>query len=89
MMFAMHYAHDFYVSRAKGLSGGLSFPEEDNPEYGDFCYFAYIIGTSGQTADVSFTNKAMRRVGLAHCVLAFLFNTSVLALMINIAASLF
>lgn len=89
MMFALHYAHDFYMSRAKNLAGGLDFPHDNNPDYGDFCYFAFIIGTSGQTADVSFTSKAMRRVGMVHCVLAFLFNTTVLALMINIAASLF
>jgi uncharacterized membrane protein len=37
---------------------------------------------------VCFTNKPMRRIGLVHCVLAFVFNTTVLALTINIAASL-
>lgn len=89
MMFAFHYAHDFYVSRSKGLNGGLEFPQELTPDYLDFCYLAYVIGTSGQTADVSFTNKPMRRVGMVHCVLAFLFNATVLALMINIAASFF
>lgn len=88
-MFAMHYAHDFYVSRAKNLSGGLDFPRDQEPDYVDFCYLAFVIGTSGQTADVSFTSKPLRRVGFLHCVLAFLFNTTILALMINIAASLF
>jgi uncharacterized membrane protein len=89
MMFAMHYAHDFYVSRTKNVSGGLEFPRDLEPDYLDFCYLAFVIGTSGQTADVSFTSKPLRRVGLIHCVLAFLFNTTILALMINIAASLF
>lgn len=89
MMFAMHYAHDFYSSRAKNLTGGLDFPKDPEPDYVDFCYLAFVIGTSGQTADVSFTSKQLRRVGLIHCVLAFLFNTTILALMINIAASLF
>lgn len=88
MMFALHYAHDYYVARAKNLPGGLDFPGEDKPDYGDFVYFAFVIGTSGQTADVSFTSKSMRRIGLVHCVLAFVFNTTVLALTINIAASL-
>ena len=49
---------------------------------------AVVIGTSGQTADVAFSNAAMRRIGTWHCVLSFAFNTTVLALMINIAASL-
>jgi uncharacterized membrane protein len=47
-----------------------------------------VIGTSGQTADVSFTSRPMRRVGTLHCALAYLFNTTVLALLINIGASL-
>lgn len=89
MMFALHYAHDYYVAIIDKQTGGLIFPEEDNPEYGDFLYLAFIIGTSGQTADVSFSSKPMRRVGLIHCVLAFIFNTTLLALTINIAASLF
>jgi uncharacterized membrane protein len=100
VMFALHYAHDFYAARSKSLPGGLAFPSDtkdskdentknkDEPEYGDFLYFAFVIGTSGQTADVSFTSKPMRRIGLVHCVLAFVFNTTVLALTINIAASL-
>ena len=89
MMFALHYAHDYFVNCINGKPPGLAFPEEDAPDYGDFLYFAFVIGTSGQTADVSFTSKPMRRIGLLHCVLAFLFNTTVLALTINIAASLF
>ncbi|HEX7800932.1 MAG TPA: DUF1345 domain-containing protein [Asticcacaulis sp.] len=47
-----------------------------------------MIGTSGQTADVCFASTAMRRIGLIHCVIAYLFNATVLALMINISASL-
>ncbi len=88
MMFALHYAHDFYVALAKSLPGGLDFPGEATPDYGDFLYFAFVIGTSGQTADVSITSKSLRRIVLAHCIFAFAFNTTVLALTINIAASL-
>jgi uncharacterized membrane protein len=47
-----------------------------------------VIGTSAQTADVTISSPAMRRLGLAHCVLAFFFNTAVLALSINMAAGL-
>jgi uncharacterized membrane protein len=89
MMFGLHYAHDYYLALTNGKSAGLEFPGDDAPDYGDFLYFAYVIGTSAQTADVNMTSKAMRRVGLLHCVLAFFFNTTVLALTINIAASLF
>ena len=88
LMFAMHYAHDYYLSERRGQEPGLAFPQEPQPDYWDFLYFSAVIGTSGQTADVSFTSTAMRRTGLVHCVLAYFYNTTVLALTINIAASL-
>lgn len=89
IMFALHYAHDYYAAQSQNRPKGIQFPEEERPEYGDFFYFAAIIGTSGQTADVSFTSKAMRRIGSLHCILAYLFNTTVLALLINVGAGLF
>jgi len=88
VMFALHYAHDFYVAKERGNSGGLEFPGMNAPDYSDFLYFACVIGTSGQTADVSLTSRAMRRTGLVHCVLAFFFNTTLVALTINIASGL-
>jgi len=84
VMFALHYAHDFYAAACHGRPPGLQFPE-----YGDFFYFSSVIGTSGQTADVSFVSKPLRRIGSLHCILAYLFNTTVLALLINIGASMF
>jgi uncharacterized membrane protein len=89
VMFALHYAHDYYAAIARGQSAGLQFPDDEDPNYGDFFYFAAVIGTSGQTADVAFVSKSMRRIGSVHCILSYLFNTTVLALLINIGASLF
>ncbi|HET9645102.1 MAG TPA: DUF1345 domain-containing protein [Burkholderiaceae bacterium] len=89
VMFALHYAHDYYAAACGGCPAGLAFPEDEHPEYGDFFYFAAVIGTSGQTADVSFVSKPMRRIGALHCILSYLFNTTVLALLINIGASMF
>ena len=88
-MFALHYAHDYYVSVLRCDHGGLDFPGGHPPDYGDFLYFACVIGTSGQTADVSFSSRHMRRIGTVHCVLAFFFNTTLVALTINIASGLF
>lgn len=88
VMFALHYAHDYYAAVQHGRSGGLEFPGCHSPDYGDFLYFSSIIGTSGQTADVSFSSRSMRRTGLVHCVLAFFFNTTLVALTINIASGL-
>lgn len=88
VMFALHYAHEYYAALERHLPPGLSFPDDPQPDYGDFFYFAAVIGTSGQTADVSFTSKPLRRIGALHCILAYLFNTTVIALLINIAAGL-
>jgi uncharacterized membrane protein len=89
IMFALHYAHAYYAAACHGRPVGLRFPDDEHPDYGDFFYFSAIIGTSGQTADVPFVSKSMRRIGSLHCILAYLFNTTVLAMLINIAASLF
>ena len=89
MTFALHYAHDFYAAVDQGQAGGLLFPGTHAPDYADFLYFAIVIGTSAQTADVSFSSRSMRRTGTLHCVLAFFFNTTLLAVTINIASGLF
>ena len=89
-IFALHYAHVYYDEHKGGLCEGLAFPGGDTvPDYGDFLYFSYIIGTSAQTADTDITSRHMRRIALAHCIIAFFFNTTVLALTINAAAGLF
>jgi uncharacterized membrane protein len=88
VMFAQHYAHEYYFAVSKGLDGGLDFPKTPQPDYADFLYFACIIGTSAQTADVNLTSQAMRRVCLLHCMLAFFFNTTLIALTINIGSTL-
>ncbi|HAV4297989.1 DUF1345 domain-containing protein [Acinetobacter baumannii] len=86
-VFALHYAHDFYMALSRNEeNGGLDFPGTEHPTYLDFLYFSYIIGTSAQTADVSITNKHMRLLNLFHAVLSFGFNTTILAICINVAA---
>ena len=88
VMFALHYAHQYYQAEDKNLPGGLLFPGGHAPDYADFLYFSCVIGTSGQTADIAISSRALRRIALLHCLLAFLFNTTILALSINIGASL-
>lgn len=88
VLFALHYAHDFYGARLRGEPDPLQFPGTTDPNYGDFVYFSCIIGTSAQTADVSFTSSDVRPVGTVHCILAFFFNATLLALSINVVAGL-
>jgi uncharacterized membrane protein len=88
-LFALHYAHDFYQQRSRHRTDPLAFPGTPDPDYVDFFYFACVIGTSGQTADVAFQGAALRRVGTLHCIVAFFFNTTLVALAINLAAQMF
>ena len=91
MIFALHYAHAYYgENQAGGAKGsGLLFPGDDTPDYWDFLHFGAVIGVAAQTADVAFGSKSMRRTGTVHCLVAFIFNTVVLALTINLLAGLF
>lgn len=87
-MFAIHYAHLYYLTENENRRP-LRFPDNpENPDYFDFLYFSVTIAVASQTADVSVTSKRGRRLVLLQSILAFLFNTSVLALGINVAASL-
>ena len=88
LIFALHYAHEYY-DRPGLEPGGLLFPGDEAPDYWDFVHFAVVVGVAGQTADVAFCSKALRRVGTVHCVIAFTFNTVLLALTINLLAGLF
>lgn len=86
-MFALHYAHEYYdADDSKGR--GLIFPGDQPLSYWDFFYFSFIIGTSGQTADVAVACPSLRKVTLVHCVLSFFFNITMLGLTINVASSL-
>ena len=89
--FALHYAHDYYgAGGANGaVVGGLAFPGDGEPDYWDFLHFSVVIGVAAQTADIAFTSKTLRRLGTVHSAVAFTFNTVVLALTINLLASLF
>src|SRR4029077_2851054 len=85
-IFALNYAHDYYGEhRAK--SSGLQFPDDADPDYWDFVYFSFVVGMTCQVSDVAVASQPIRRTVIAHGVASFLFNTALLALPVNIAAS--
>ena len=89
VIFALHYARIFYQNYetlAKSEAEGLDFPGEREPDYWDFLYFSFVIGMTSQVSDVDVTSRTMRRVSLIHGILSFFFNTSIVALTINIVA---
>jgi uncharacterized membrane protein len=85
VIFALHYAHEFYA--AGGHGAGLTFPGGEEPDYWDFLYFSLVIGMTSQVSDVAVTGRTIRRTVAAHGVVSFLFNAALIALTVNIAAS--
>lgn len=84
-IFAIHYAHEYYSEKGhKG--GGLSFPGDEPPDYWDFVYFSFVVGMTSQVSDVAVTSRALRRLVAAHGAVSFIFNATLLALTVNIAA---
>ncbi|WP_425985472.1 DUF1345 domain-containing protein [Brevundimonas sp. TWP1-2-1b1] len=91
IIFALHYAHGFYAPRehGKGDQGGLILPGEDEPDYWDFLHFGLIIGVANQTADIQISSRKMRGLATLHSLVAWFFNAVILALTVNLAATLF
>lgn len=93
-IFALHYAHDFYLDPAvrppRRTVGprGLIFPGNQAPAYGDFLYFSFTIGMTFQVSDVRIADPGVRRLALAHSIVSFFFATGILAMSINLVASL-
>ena len=85
--FALHYAHEYYRG---ARPGGLQFPsgeKQDHADYWDFVYFSFVIGMTAQVSDVGITDKIIRRTATVHGIVSFVYNTALVALMVNIAAS--
>ena len=93
-VFALHYAHDYYLSaelpqtEPRPASERLIFPGEASPTYGDFLYFSFTVGMTFQVSDVQVTDAEIRRVVMAHGIISFFYTTGILALTINLVAGL-
>ena len=90
-LYTLRYAHLYYAGSdapvpTKGC--GLDFPEDDAPDYLDFAYFSFVLGMTFQVSDVEISSKTIRRVALVHSFIAFVFNTTIVALTISIVSNL-
>jgi uncharacterized membrane protein len=90
-IFAMHYAHLYYYSGKRpnpspNEGWGLEFPQEKKPDYMDFAYFSFCIGMTFQVSDVQICARVIRRLAFLHALIGFLFNTFILAMMVNLLA---
>ena len=89
-LFALRYAHEYYepLGTLDAVQGGLDFPGGAPPDYWDFFYFSAVLGMTFQVSDVQVTNRKLRRLATVHGIVSFVFNTVIVALTVNIAASL-
>ncbi|MDR6788938.1 putative membrane protein [Sphingomonas sp. BE138] len=85
MIYALHYAHLFYMPGDDGQdAGGIDFPDTGTPDYWDFVYFSFTLGMTFQTSDVTIRSAAVRRVVLGQSLAGFVFNMGVIAFSVNV-----
>jgi uncharacterized membrane protein len=85
--YTLRYAH-LYYREGEENEGGLDFPGDEAPDDFDFAYFAFTVGMCFQVSDVAIQNRTIRRAVLGHSLLAFVYNTAVVALALNLIAGL-
>ena len=85
--YLLHYAQMYYQG-GPGLHGGISFNQQEDPQYTDFAYFSVGLGMTYQVADTAVTNNAIRRIVIGQTLLAYLFGSGILATVINLVAGL-
>lgn len=83
--FAAHYAHRCFAG--DGRTAGLDFPR-DAPRFVDFAYYAFTIGMTFQTSDVTTRTSEMRTLTLIHGAISFVFNTVIIATSVGLASGL-
>ena len=83
-LYALHYARLYYVDE----DGGIDFPGKEKPDYRDFAYVAFTIGMTYQVSDTNIDSQVVRRSLLGHSLLSYLFGTVIIAVTINLVASL-
>jgi uncharacterized membrane protein len=74
--FAVHYI------RLDVRHSGLQFPGTQSPQFGDYLYFSISVATTFGTTDVDVTDRMLRITVAVQGVLAFVFNTVILALVL-------
>jgi uncharacterized membrane protein len=85
-VYTLRYAHEYYTAPV----GGIDFKSERDyePDYRDFAYVAFGVGMTFQIADTDIQRREIRRSVLGHSLLSYLFGAVILAITINIVASL-
>jgi uncharacterized membrane protein len=88
-VFALRYAHAYFgdYNRDGSIDGGVKFPGEPPNDYRAFIYMAVCIGSTFQVSDFDILTNEYRTLVTVHAVVSFAFNVAVLALGVNMVAS--
>jgi uncharacterized membrane protein len=82
-VFTLRYAHLFYRE-----GGGIDFHDSAHPAYADFAYVAFTLGMTYQVSDTNLTSTPIRHAALRHALVSYVFGITVIAMTINVVASL-
>jgi uncharacterized membrane protein len=82
-VYTLRYADLYYF----GEPGGIDFGDEP-PDYLDFAYFGFTVGMTYQVSDTGVKVRDIRRTVLRHSLLAYLFGAVIVAVAINLVATL-
>jgi uncharacterized membrane protein len=83
-VYTLRYAGVYYG----GTPGGIEFSGPGKPDYLDIAYVGFTIGMTFQVSDTNLTVKTIRRMALRHAILSYVFGSLVVAVTINVVASL-
>jgi uncharacterized membrane protein len=83
-LYMLRYSHLYY----EPPMGGIDFNLKEPPDYRDFAYVALTIGMTFQVSDTELNQKRLRRTAIRHALLSYLFGTVIVAVSINVVASL-
>jgi len=83
-VYTLTYARLYYA----GTPGGVSFNDDDAPQYVDFAYLAFTLGMTFQVSDTALSSTAFRRAALHHAWLSFPLLTGIIAASVNLASGL-
>ena len=90
--FGIHYARLYYDPTPPADESAdrqpLQFPDDAQPDFWDFMYFAFTLAVCYQVSDITIRSRHLRRVALAHMLLSFLNVTMILGLVIEIISQL-
>jgi uncharacterized membrane protein len=77
--YAVRYAREWASD-----GGGIVFPGGQEPVFMDFNYLAIQVSTTFSSSDVTIERTHARRVVSVHSIIAFAFNTVIVALLVSV-----